>query len=224
MNNQFEIKICGINDEVSMKAAINCKADYIGLVLYKNSPRNVSINLCKKLLKLRNKVSKIVALTVNPNDDFLIEIKKNIKPDYIQLHGKENPRRCFDIKKKINIPLIKGINVKNKVNLLRTTKEFENICDILLLDAPSEALPGGNGKKFDWDILKGFKSQTKWMLAGGLNIDNIKNAINVTKAPAIDISSGLEITKGFKDPTLIEEFMMKCKNLQWNEYEKNEFK
>ena len=213
MNNKFEIKICGINDEISMNAAINCKANYIGLVFYQNSPRNVSFSLCKKILKLRNKVSKIVALTVNPKDDFLIEIKKIVKPDYIQLHGNENLKRCINIKKKMNIPLIKGISVKNKVDLLRTTKEFEDICDILLLDAPSETLPGGNGKKFDWDILKGFKPQKKWMLAGGLNIDNIKNAIDVTKAPAIDISSGLEIRKGFKDPKLIEDFMNKCKNL-----------
>ena len=213
MNKQFEIKICGINDEISMNTAINCKVDYIGLVFYQYSPRNVSINFCKKLLKVRNKVSKIVALTVNPDDDFLNEIKKNIKPDYLQLHGEENPKRCINIKKKINIPLIKGINVKNKVDLLRTTKEYEDTCDILLLDAPSEALPGGNGRKFDWNILKDFKSQRKWMLAGGLNIDNVKNAIDVTKAPAIDISSGLEIRKGIKDPKLIEDFMTKCKNL-----------
>ena len=213
MNNKFEIKICGINDEISMNAAINCRANYIGLVFYQNSPRNVSFNLCKKLLKLRNKVSKIVALTVNPKDDFLIEIKKIVKPDFIQLHGNENLKRCINIKKKMNIPLIKGINVTNKVDLLRTTKEFEDICDILLLDAPSQTLPGGNGNRFDWDILRGFKSQKKWMLAGGLNIDNIKNAIDVTKAPAIDISSGLEIRKGFKDPKLIEDFMNKCKNL-----------
>ena len=213
MNNKFEIKICGINDEISMNTAINCKANYIGLVFYQNSPRNVSFNLCKKLLKLRNKFSKIVALTVNPKDDFLIKIKKIVKPDYLQLHGNENLERCINIKKKVNIPLIKGINVKNKIDLFRTTREFEDICDILLLDAPSETLPGGNGNKFDWDILRGFKSQKKWMLAGGLNIDNIKNAIDVTNAPAIDISSGLEIRKGFKDPKLIEDFIIKCKNL-----------
>ena len=212
MKNKFEIKICGINDEISMNTAINCKVDYIGLVFYQNSPRNVSFNLCKKLLKLRNEVSKIVALTVNPKDDFLNEIKKIIRPDYIQLHGNEDPARCFHIKKKINIPLIKGINVKNKVDLLRTTKEYDDVCDILLLDAPSEVLPGGNGKKFDWGILKGFKPKKKWMLAGGLNIHNVRNAINVTKAPAIDISSGVEIKKGIKDPKLIEDFIVKCKN------------
>ena len=213
MNNQFKIKICGINDEISMNTSINCKVDYIGLVFYQNSPRNISINLCKKLLKLRNKVSKIVALTVNPKDDFLTEIKKNVKPDYIQLHGNENPKRCGDIKKNLNIPIIKGVNVKDKLNLMQSASDFEGVCDILLLDAPSEALPGGNGKKFNWNILKDFKSKKKWMLAGGLNIENIEKAIDITKAPAIDISSGLEIIKGVKDSKLIENFLIKCKKL-----------
>ena len=213
MNSLFEIKVCGINDEISMNAALKCKVDYVGLVFYPNSPRNISINLSRELLKSRNKTTKIVALTVNPYDDFLNEIKKIINPDYIQLHGNENSRRCLDIKHKINIPLIKGINVRNKIDLVRKNREFEDICDILLFDAPSEALPGGNGKKFDWDILKDFKSKKKWMLAGGLNIYNIENAIDITKAPAIDISSGLEIRKGLKDPKLIEDFVIKCKSL-----------
>ena len=213
MNNLFEIKVCGINDKNSMNTALKCKVNYIGLVFYPNSPRNISINLSRELLKSRNKTTKIVALTVDPNDDFLNEIKKNVSPDYIQLHGNENSSRCLDIKHKINIPLIKGINVTNKVDLLKANKEFEDICDIMLFDAPSETLPGGNGKKFDWDILRNFKSKKKWMLAGGLNIENIENAINITKAPAIDISSGLEINKGIKDSKLIEDFVNKCKSL-----------
>tara|TARA_B100001287_G_C22577522_1_gene479378 strand:+ start:283 stop:924 length:642 start_codon:yes stop_codon:yes gene_type:complete len=213
MSNRFEIKVCGINDEISMKTALKCNVDYVGLVFYQNSPRNISINLSRKLLKSRNKTTKIVALTVDPNDDFLNEIKNNINPDYIQLHGKESSGRCINIKNQFNIPLIKGINVKNKIDLLKTSKEFEDVCDILLLDAPSEALPGGNGKKFDWDILKDFKSKKKWMLAGGLNIKNIENAINITKAPAIDVSSGLEVRKGIKDSKLIEDFVIKCKSL-----------
>ena len=212
MNSLFEIKVCGINDKISMNTALKCKVDYVGLVFYPNSPRNISINLSRELLKSRNKKTKIVALTVDPNDDFLNEIKKIVNPDYVQLHGNENSRRCLDIKHKINIPLIKGINVRNKIDLVRKNKEFEDICDILLFDAPSEALPGGNGKKFDWDILKDFKSK-KWMLAGGLNIENIEKAIDITKAPAIDISSGLEIMKGVKDPRLIENFIIKCKEL-----------
>tara|TARA_B100000242_G_scaffold283276_1_gene245375 strand:- start:233 stop:874 length:642 start_codon:yes stop_codon:yes gene_type:complete len=213
MNNLFEIKICGINDSVSMNTALKFKVDYLGLVFYPNSPRNVSINLSRELLQSRNKFTKIVALTVDPNDDFLFEIKKKVKPDYIQLHGDENPYRCMDIKKNLNIPIIKGVNVKDKLNLMQSASDFEGVCDILLLDAPSEALPGGNGKKFNWDILKDFKSKKKWMLAGGLNIENIEKAIDITKAPAIDISSGLEIIKGVKDSKLIENFLIKCKKL-----------
>ena len=213
MNNLFEIKVCGINDNISMNTALKFKADYVGLVFYPNSPRNVTINLSRELLQSRNKITKIVALTVDPNDDFLFEIKRKVKPDYIQLHGDENPNRCMDIKKNLNIPIIKGVNVNNKLNLMRSASEFEGVCDILLLDAPSETLPGGNGKKFDWNILKDFKSKKKWMLAGGLNIENIKKAIDITRAPAIDISSGLEIMKGVKDPKLIENFIIKCKEL-----------
>ena len=213
MNNLFEIKVCGINDKKSMNTALKYKVNYIGLVFYPNSPRNISINQSRELLQSRNKTTKIVALTVDPNDDFLFEIKNEIKPDYIQLHGNENPNRCRYIKNILDIPIIKGINVKNKLNLMQLTTDFEDICDILLLDAPSEDLPGGNGKKFDWDILKDFKSKKKWMLAGGLNIENIEKAVEITKAPAIDISSGLEIIKGIKDPKLIENFIIKCKEL-----------
>ena len=213
MNNLFEIKVCGINDEISMNTALKFKVDYIGLVFYPNSPRNISIKQSMQLLISRNKTTKIVALTVDPEDDFLLEIKNKVKPDFIQLHGNESPKRCEDIKKNLNIPLIKGINVQNKLNLIQLTTDFEDICDILLLDAPSENLPGGNGKKFDWNILKDYKSRNKWMLAGGLNIENIKKAIDITRAPAIDISSGLEIMKGVKDPKLIENFMIKCKKL-----------
>ena len=95
MNNQFEIKVCGINDNISMNTALKFKVDYVGLVFYPNSPRNVSINLSRKLLQSRNKFTKIVALTVDPKDDFLFEIKMKVKPDYIQLHGDEKPNRCM---------------------------------------------------------------------------------------------------------------------------------
>ena len=213
MKNLFEIKVCGINDEISMNTALKFKVDYVGLVFYPSSPRNISINQSRQLLISRNKTTKIVALTVDPDDNLLFEIKNKVKPDFIQLHGNESPKRCEDIKKNLNIPLIKGINVQNKLNLIQLTTDFEDICDILLLDAPSENLPGGNGKKFDWNILKDYKSRNKWMLAGGLNIENIKKAIDITRAPAIDISSGLEIMKGVKDPKLIENFMIKCKGL-----------
>ena len=213
MKNQFEIKVCGINDQLSMDTSINNNVNYIGLVFFNQSPRNLSIEKARSLIKNRTKTSKIVALTVNPDDAFLFEIIKYIKPDYIQLHGEETPNRCDSIKKKFKTSIIKGIGIKDNMEINYFIKPYEEICDILILDAPSEELPGGNGKKFDWKILKDFKSQKKWMLAGGLNIKNISKAISITKPPGIDISSGLEIKKGVKDPELIKEFVAKCRNL-----------
>ena len=83
----------------------------------------------------------------------------------------------------------------------------------MILDAPSSNLPGGNGKQFDWNILKGYNSNSKWMLAGGLDVNNVKDAIKSTKAPGIDVSSGVEISKGIKDPALIQNFIKKCRNI-----------
>ena len=213
MKNLFEIKVCGINDQISMNSAIINSVDYIGLVFYNQSPRNLSIASARSLIQNRTNTSKIVALTVDPDDAFLSEIIEYIKPDYIQLHGQETPNRCENIKKKFKTSIIKGIGIKNDVDFSYFIKPYEEICDILILDAPSKELPGGNGKKFDWKILKNFKSQKKWMLAGGLNIKNISEAISLTKPPGIDISSGLEIKKGFKDPALIKEFVTKCRSL-----------
>ena len=154
MSNNFEIKICGINDKLCMDAAIESKADYIGLVFYDKSPRNLSLDDAQQLLKNRNQHSKIVALTVNSDDDFIKDIKQNIKPDYFQFHGNETPLRCKEIKVKFDIPIIKGIGIKNKLDLIKANQDYENLCDILLLDSPSTILPGGNGEMFNWNIIK----------------------------------------------------------------------
>ncbi|WP_443644152.1 phosphoribosylanthranilate isomerase [Candidatus Levibacter sp. Uisw_134_01] len=213
MSNNFEIKICGINDKLCMDAAIESKADYIGLVFYDKSPRNLSLGDAQQLLKNRNRHSKIVALTVNSDDDFIKEIKQNIKPDYFQFHGNETPLRCKEIKVKFEIPIIKGIGIKNKLDLIKANQDYENLCDILLLDSPSTILPGGNGEMFNWNIIKNCEPQKKWMLAGGLNINNIEQAVKISNPPAIDISSGVEISKGIKDPEMIKNFITKCRNI-----------
>lgn len=213
MSNNFEIKICGINDKLCMDAAIESKADYIGLVFYDKSPRNLSLGDAQQLLKNRNQHSKIVALTVNSDDDFIKEIKQNIKPDYFQFHGNETPLRCKEIKVKFKIPIIKGIGIKNKLDLIKANQDYENLCDILLLDSPSTILPGGNGEMFNWNIIKNCEPSKKWMLAGGLNINNIEQAVKISNPPAIDISSGVEISKGIKDPEMIKNFITKCRNI-----------
>ena len=213
MSESLEIKICGINDQSCMDAALQCKVDYIGLVFFEKSPRNVSINLSKELLINRNKHSKIVALTVDPNDHLISKIMSNIQPDFIQLHGNETPERCMEIKNKFKISIIKGIGIKTKNELIHLTKAFEDCSDILLLDAPSMRLPGGNGSKFNWNILKNYNYKKKWMLAGGLHSNNIQKAVNITNPPAIDISSGVEIEKGIKSPKLIKDFVEICKKV-----------
>ena len=213
MSNNFEIKICGINDKLCMDAAIESKADYIGLVFYDKSPRNLSLGDAKKLLKNRNQHSKIVALTVNSDDDFIKDIEQNIRPDYFQLHGNETPLRCKEIKVKFETPIIKGIGIKNKLDLIKANQDYENLCDILLLDSPSSILPGGNGEMFNWNIIKNCEPSKKWMLAGGLNINNIEKAVKISNPPAIDISSGVEISKGIKDPEMIKNFITKCRNI-----------
>ena len=213
MSNNFEIKICGINNKLSMDAAIESKADYIGLVFYDKSPRNLSLDDAQQLLKNRNQHSKIVALTVNSDDNFIKDIKQNIKPDYFQFHGNETPLRCKEIKVKFKIPIIKGIGIKNKLDLIKANQDYENLCDILLLDSPSTILPGGNGEMFNWNIIKNCEPQKKWMLAGGLNINNIEQAVKISNPPAIDISSGVEISKGIKDPEMIKNFITKCRNI-----------
>ena len=213
MSNSFEIKICGINDKLSMDAAIESKADYIGLVFYNKSPRNLYLDDAKKLLQNRNQHSKIVALIVNSDDNFIRDIEQNIKPDYLQLHGNETPIRCKDIKMKFKIPIIKAIGIKNKLDLIKANQDYQNLCDILLLDSPSTILPGGNGEMFNWNIIKNWKPSKKWMLAGGLNINNIEKAVNISNPPAIDISSGVEISKGIKDPEMIKNFITKCRNI-----------
>ena len=213
MTNLFEIKICGINDKNSMLAAIDAEADYIGLVFYKKSPRNIELVMAESLITFRNKKSKIVALTVDAKDEYITEIKQKIAPDYFQLHGNETPARCMEIRSKFNTPIIKGLGIRDKTNLEENTKSFENFCDMMILDAPSSNLPGGNGKQFDWNILKGYNTKTKWLLAGGLNLNNVEDAVKSTNAPGIDVSSGVEISKGIKDPVLIRNFITKCRNI-----------
>ena len=213
MSRSFEIKICGINDEYSMATALECEVEYIGLVFFKNSPRNVSIDFSKELLKNRNTYSKIVALTVNPDDNLISKIILNIQPDFIQLHGSETPDRCIEIKNQFNVPIIKGIGVKTREDLINSTKTFQKHSDILLLDAPSMTLPGGNGSKFNWNILKDYDYKKTWMLAGGLQSNNIQEAIKITNPPAIDISSGVEVEKGIKSPKLIKDFVNICRNI-----------
>ena len=211
---KIKIKICGITDEQSLDVAFKLKVDYVGFVFYPSSPRNISLDKVNELIKLKNHDTKIVALTVNAKDCFLEKIINKINPDYIQFHGSEGPNKCAEIRSKYNVKIIRALEVQNIVSLNREISKYRSFVDEFILDAPKSFLPGGNGEKFDWEILNNNKIEVDWLIAGGLNISNIKNALLTTKAMGVDVSSGVEISRGKKSPKLIEDFVLKCKNIE----------
>ena len=210
---KVKIKICGVVDHHNMSTISNMNVDYVGLVFFEKSPRNISIEKAKSITKNLTNSTKIVALTVNASDQFLRNIVSNLSPDYLQLHGEETPYRCFEIKKKFKIKIIKAISAKSSKNLIFEINKFKYITDKVIIDSPKEHLPGGNGKTFNWKILKKNKKKIDWLLAGGINLSNVSKAIKITKTKGLDISSGVEISKGIKSPQLIKSFVKKCRNI-----------
>ena len=187
--------------------------DYVGLVFFEKSPRNVTIDKAKLLIKYLKNKTKIVALTVNANDQFLKNIVSSLSPDYLQLHGEESPYRCFEIKKRFKTKIIKAINAKSSRILNFELNKYKFVTDEIIVDSPKDYLPGGNGKTFNWKFLKKSKKNNNCLLAGGINISNVSRAIKITKTKGLDISSGVEISRGIKSPRLIKSFVKKCRNI-----------
>ena len=209
MRSKVHVKICGITSTADMDATIRYGTHYAGLMFFEKSPRFTSLNLAKKLsLHAGNKIKK-VAVTVNLNNQTLDEIVKKVPLDFIQLHGKESPERVLEIKTRYKLPVIKAIGISEKADL-KSISLFNDVADQLLIDAKSPSssiLPGGNGLNFDWKLLKDFKFQCPWLLAGGLNSGNAAEAIALTGATQLDLSSGVEKAPGVKDEEKISMFM-----------------
>ena len=210
---KIKIKICGVSDLNTMSTISNLNIDYVGLVFFEKSPRNVTIDKAKLLISYLNNKTKIVALTVNASDQFLKNIVFNLSPDYLQLHGEESPYRCFEIKKKFKTKIIKAISAKSSRILNFELNKYIPITDEIIVDSPKDHLPGGNGKTFNWKFLKKNKKNNNWLLAGGINLSNVSRAIKITKTKGLDISSGVEISRGIKSPRLIKSFVNKCRNI-----------
>ncbi len=206
-----KIKICGLSTPETITAAIDNKADFIGFVFYEPSPRHLEIETAKYLSSQVPDTVKTVGLFVNPDDDYLTQVLNEVPLDFIQLHGHETSERALKIKEKFKRPIIKSFPISSKKDL-SAIKDFDGIANWLLFDAKPETLPGGNGKSFDWNILKDFKSKTPWMLAGGLNPDNVTSAIRILNPDAVDVSSGVETaTQGKKDTNKIHSFILAAK-------------
>lgn len=207
------VKICGLTTNDAVKSAVKYGADYLGFVFYRPSPRYVDPKQAHKLTSKMSKDIKKVAVVVDINLAELATIVKIFKPDYIQLHGQETERDIEQIKKKFSIPVIKAIKVRSSDDVAKGLR-YIGVADIILFDAkaPEALLPGGNGLSFDWTLLKARKIETPWILSGGLNLQNIEDALCITKAQMLDVSSSLESAPGVKDPQLIELFLKKVKH------------
>lgn len=216
------VKICGIKTEAALDAALDGGADYIGLVFYPRSPRHVEAETARLLAErvrgrgevpaLADRHAEIVALAVDPSDAALDAIVEAACPDVIQLHGNETPERVREIAPRFEGRVLKAIKVETADDVDRA-RAYEGAARILF-DAkpPPGALPGGNGAAFDWRLLSGAHEFAPYfMLSGGLNPQNVAEAILVTGAAAVDVSSGVETRPGEKDPELIRRFIRAAK-------------
>jgi phosphoribosylanthranilate isomerase len=206
------VKICGLKDSENLGAAIESGADFIGLVFYPASPRNIDFHTAANLRQLTPKNVKATGLFVDPDDALLEKFAAGLSLDLIQLHGKESPERVTEIKKKFERPVMKAINIAAPKDV-QQIELYQTVADWILVDSRPQGakMPGGTGKTFDWNLLKEVAFNKPWMLSGGLNVGNIKSALLILKPDAIDVSSGVEITRGQKDPAKIREFIAAVK-------------
>ena len=209
MPTDIRIKMCGLRTAGDIVAATDAGAAYVGFVFFDKSPRNVSIEEAAALaVEVPVGVLK-VALVVNPEDGFLDRLLNTVPIDMLQLHGAESPERVAEVKARYGLPVMKAIGIAGAGDLPKIDA-YSAVADQLLIDAKPPAdgdLPGGNGLTFDWRLLADRKYWTvPWMLAGGLTPQNVGEAVRLTGARQVDLSSALESEPGVKDPTKIADF------------------
>lgn len=208
------IKICGINTPQALDAAVAARADYIGLVFFAKSPRNVSLHDAAILGVRADGRSKVVGLFVDANDATVAEAVNAARLDVIQLHGKETPQRAAQLRAQFGLPVWKALSVASRDDVA-DAQAYTGAADLILFDAkaPKGAdLPGGLGLVFDWDLLAVYRGAAPWGLAGGLSPDNVADAVRRTGATLVDVSSGVESAPGVKDPDRIRAFCFNARN------------
>jgi phosphoribosylanthranilate isomerase len=205
----LSIKICGLKTEEAIDTAVESGADMVGFVFFGPSPRNLGLVEARLLgERVKNHALK-VALTVNASSAELQGIVDALKPDMLQLHGTESPEQVAVIRSKFGLPVMKALPVETRADL-SPMRLYAKVADRLIFDAraPKEATrPGGLGQPFDWTLLKGVDAGVPYMLSGGLTPDNVAEAIRITGAPGVDVSSGVESSPGVKDPDKIRAFI-----------------
>jgi phosphoribosylanthranilate isomerase len=213
------IKICGLSTPETLAAALDAGADLVGFVHFPKSPRHVTLDAGRALsVQARGRAIR-TALLVNPDDALLAAAVESLDPDLIQLHGSEAPERVAAIRARFGRPVMKAVGIAESADLAAVAA-YAPVADRLLLDAKppktADALPGGNGLAFDWRLLAGLDPATPFMLSGGLNPENVAEAVGLTGARAVDVSSGVETRPGEKDPARIEAFV-KAARAAWTD-------
>ncbi len=202
------VKICGLSTRETLDVALGAGADMVGFVFFSPSPRHISLETARELGNQAKGRALKVALTVDADDATLGNIVETLRPDILQLHGRETTTRLRDIKAKFGLPLMKVLSVETAADLAPLAG-YADVADRILFDAraPKGATrPGGLGSVFDWHLLENLDLKLPFMVSGGLNAGNVAEAIRVTRA-GVDVSSGVERSPGVKDPELIRDFI-----------------
>lgn len=208
------VKICGLKTPETLEAALDSGADLVGFVFFPASPRHVPDEAARTLGALASGRATKVALTVDADDATLERIIDALRPDVLQLHGKESPERVAALKARFGLPVMKAIPVEVQADLALVA-DYADVADRLLFDAraPRDATrPGGLGRPFDWRLLQNVDPGIPFMLSGGLDAENIGEALRLTRAGAVDVSSGVERLPGEKDTAKIRAFVRAARN------------
>ncbi|MBT3305250.1 MAG: phosphoribosylanthranilate isomerase [Alphaproteobacteria bacterium] len=211
----IDVKICGLSDEDAVSAAVEGGAAMVGFVFFPPSPRYVTVERAAELLSPVPKGIIRVGLVVDADDDRLADITANAGIDLLQLHGSETPERVRDIRQRFGLPVMKVLGVL-EADDVRVAGQYEDVADRLMFDAKppvGATRPGGNARAFDWSLLSDINTNLPWMLAGGLTAENVGEAVNISRAGAVDVSSGIEDAPGRKSLKKIAEFLAVTKNL-----------
>ena len=208
-----EAKICGLSTPETLDSAVRFGARFVGFVSYPKSPRHISTETMRALGARVPKTVTRVGLFVDPDDALLDEKLATGALDLLQLHGSETPERVAGIRRLTGKPVMKVIKVGTRQDIERGVAAYAGVADRLMFDTAEGTLPGGNAKAFDWTFLSGRTVPLPWLLAGGLTPDNAAEAVRVTGARTLDVSSGVESSRGVKSVDLIRAFLETVKAL-----------
>ena len=209
----MKVKICGVRTREIVDTAVDAGADYVGLVFFPNSPRYIAPDAARPLAETASGRIETVAVLVDPDDALIEDILATFRPGLLQLHGSETPERVVAVKARSGLRVIKAIGVATADDVGKASA-YRSIADMILFDAKAPAgskHPGGHGLAFDWCALGGPSVERPFALSGGLDPDNVSEALAVTGASMVDVSSGVERAPGEKDPDLVRRFIQAAK-------------